>query len=113
MSKTMQWVIGILAVLALGTMVTFLILWDKEKKKNGKPTGIKKSSGVTGGVYGVGDSTKGYWKDDEWYSYVDAGAAAVAVTSRMKSGIKRAIIRGEVCEWDGSNWVNCKKLASA
>lgn len=34
MSKTMQWVIGILAVLALGAGITFLILYNKKKKEN-------------------------------------------------------------------------------
>jgi hypothetical protein len=31
------------------------------------------------------------------------------MVSRMKVGTKD-VIGGEVCEWNGSNWVNCKPL---
>lgn len=52
MSKTMQWVIGILAVLAVGGAITMLILWDKEKKKNAAAN----KAGGAGGAVGAGTS---------------------------------------------------------
>ena len=33
MSKTLAWIFGIVAVLAVGGVVVFAILWNKEKKK--------------------------------------------------------------------------------
>lgn len=48
MSKTMQWVIGILAALGVAGLVIFLILWMKEKKKNeGVTTTLPGGSTVT------------------------------------------------------------------
>ena len=46
MSKTMGWVLGILAVLGLAGLVVFAILWNKEKKANGAKT-VVTSDGTT------------------------------------------------------------------
>lgn len=40
MSKTMGWVLGILAVLGLAGLVIFAIMWNKEKKANGEKTTV-------------------------------------------------------------------------
>ncbi len=34
------------------------------------------------------------------------------ILARLKPGTK-GVIRGEICDWDGANWVNCKKMGSA
>lgn len=40
------------------------------------------------------------------------GVFPFASSARMKPGTKK-VVRGEVCEWNGSEWVNCKKLQVA
>jgi hypothetical protein len=48
MEKTLAWIFGILAILAIGGTVVFMILWNKEKKKNA-PKGTKAATGTTNG----------------------------------------------------------------
>jgi hypothetical protein len=80
MEKTLAWVFGIISLLGIAGLITFIVLWNKEKTK-GKEQAKK-----------------------------DA-ATALAQAGRLRPGTK-ALIRGEICEWNGSNWVNCKKATA-
>jgi hypothetical protein len=72
---------------------------------------------VPGGFGGFNGEFPGESNNDEFDLFAGKtaqkkGGEWQLLASKMKSGTK-GVVRGEVCEWDGSNWVNCKKLGGS
>lgn len=95
-AKTIWIIVAVVFGLALATFIYLYI-------KNKKPCSCKSALSSNGGGEIVSTKTT----TNETTNWDEISNPAM----RTKVGTK-TVIRNEVCEWDGSNWVNCKRLGT-